>query len=54
MSRLALESLAVQYPLVRHAVDGGWEFVPEAEALALRRTPLTAADVHAALNHLTQ
>jgi len=37
MSRLALESSAVQYPLVRHAVDGGWEFVPEAEALALRR-----------------
>jgi type I restriction enzyme R subunit len=37
MSRLALESSAVQYPLVCHAVDAGWEFVPETDALARRR-----------------
>lgn len=37
MSSLALEASTVQYPLVRHAVEAGWEFVPEAEALARRR-----------------
>ncbi len=36
MSTLALEAATVQYPLVRHAVDAGWEFVPEEEALKRR------------------
>jgi len=36
MPTLALEASTVQYPLVRHAVDAGWTFVPEDEALKLR------------------
>lgn len=36
MSTLALEAATVQYPLVRHAVDAGWTFVSETEALARR------------------
>lgn len=36
MSTLALEAATVQFPLVRHAVDAGWTFVSEAEALARR------------------
>jgi type I restriction enzyme R subunit len=35
-SPLALEAATVQFPLVRHAVDAGWTFVPEDEALARR------------------
>lgn len=37
MSNLALEASTVQYPLVRHAVDVGWEFVSDTDALAKRR-----------------
>jgi type I restriction enzyme R subunit len=37
MSSLAIEASTVQYPLVRHAMDTGWEFVSEADALAKRR-----------------
>lgn len=36
MINLALEAATVQFPLVRHAVDAGWAFVSEAEALARR------------------
>jgi type I restriction enzyme R subunit len=36
MSSLALEAATVQFPLVRHAVDVGWSFVPEDEALKRR------------------
>ena len=36
MTTLALEASTVQFPLVRHAVDAGWTFVPEEEALKLR------------------
>ncbi len=36
MSTLALEAATVQFPLVRHAVDAGWTFVPEEEALKRR------------------
>ena len=36
MTNLALEAATVQFPLVRHAVDAGWAFVPEAEALDRR------------------
>ncbi|MFA5263083.1 MAG: HsdR family type I site-specific deoxyribonuclease [Opitutaceae bacterium] len=36
MINLALEAATVQFPLIRHAVDAGWTFVPEAEALARR------------------
>ena len=37
MSKLAVESSTVQFPLVRHAVDAGWEFVAEDDALARRK-----------------
>ncbi|MDD2763074.1 MAG: HsdR family type I site-specific deoxyribonuclease [Opitutaceae bacterium] len=37
MPALALEAATVQFPLARHAVDVGWTFVSEAEALARRR-----------------
>jgi len=37
MSSLALEASSVQFPLVRHAVDAGWDFVSETDALAFRR-----------------
>lgn len=37
MSSLALEASTVQYPLVRHAVDAGWEFVSDTDALGKRR-----------------
>jgi type I restriction enzyme, R subunit len=33
---LALEAATVQFPLIRHAVNTGWTFVPEAEALTRR------------------
>jgi type I restriction enzyme, R subunit len=36
MPILALEAATVQFPLVRHAVDAGWTFVSEAEALTRR------------------
>lgn len=36
MINLALEAATVQFPLVRHAVDAGWTFVSEDEALARR------------------
>ena len=36
MPTLALEAATVQFPLVRHAVDVGWTFVPEDEALKRR------------------
>jgi type I restriction enzyme R subunit len=36
MPTLALEAATVQFPLVRHAVDAGWTFVPETEALTRR------------------
>ena len=36
MTNLALEAATVQFPLVRHAVDAGWTFVSEAEALVRR------------------
>jgi type I restriction enzyme R subunit len=36
MTNLALEAATVQFPLVRHAVDAGWTFVSEVEALARR------------------
>lgn len=36
MTNLALEAATVQFPLVRHAVDAGWAFVSEAEALDRR------------------
>ncbi len=36
MPTLALESATVQFPLVRHAVEAGWAFVSESEALTER------------------
>ena len=36
MTNLALEAATVQFPLIRHAVDAGWTFVSEAEALVQR------------------
>ncbi|MCX6937877.1 MAG: HsdR family type I site-specific deoxyribonuclease [Verrucomicrobia bacterium] len=36
MTNLALEAATVQFPLVRHAVDAGWAFVSEVEALDRR------------------
>jgi type I restriction enzyme R subunit len=36
MTNLALEAATVQFPLVRHAVDAGWTFVSEEEALVRR------------------
>jgi type I restriction enzyme R subunit len=36
MTNFAIEAATVQFPLVRHAVDAGWTFVSEEEALARR------------------
>lgn len=37
MTKLAIESTTVQFPLVEHAAAAGWERVAEAEALSKRR-----------------
>lgn len=37
MTNLALEAATGQFPLVRHAVDVGWAFVPEAAPLDATR-----------------